>query len=199
MRSIISICLTIAGGLVGASCISTMPVHYYTIQPAPPPANLGKPDGLILLVGSIATPPELQDGRIRYRIGSNEVGAYQFHRWTEAPGVMVRESLLRALRASGQYQHVLESSSSAIGDYLVRGRLLEFDEVDDGSIRTKITLQMILVDIKTNSSVWDHVTEREEPVANKTVPDVVQSLDRNLQHVASDTAAEIDKFLAARR
>jgi cholesterol transport system auxiliary component len=199
MRCIISICLTIAGGLVGASCVSTKPAHYYTIQPPLSPTNLGKPDGLILLVGSIATPPELQDGRIRYRIGANEVGAYQLHRWTESPGIMVRESLLRALRASGQYRRVAESSSSAIGDYLVRGRLLEFDEVDDGSIRTKITLQVILVDIKTNSSVWDHVTEREEPVANKTVPDVVQSLDRNLQHVASDAAAEIDKFLAAGR
>jgi ABC-type uncharacterized transport system auxiliary subunit len=176
-----------------------MPVHYYAIQPPPSPGNPGKPDGLILLVGSISTPPELQDGRIRYRIGANEVGAYQFHRWTESPGLMVRESLLRALRASGQYRRVLESSSSAIGDYLVRGRLLEFAEVDNGSIQTKISLQVELVDKKTDSSVWDHLTEREEPVANKTVPDVVQSLDRNLQHVASDTAAEIDKFLAARR
>jgi ABC-type uncharacterized transport system auxiliary subunit len=198
MRSLISICLTIAGSLVGASCVSTMPAHYYTIQPPVSPANPGKPDGLILLVGSIATPPELQDGRIRYRIGANEVGAYQLHRWTEPPGAMVRESLLRALRASGEYRRVLESSSSAIGDYLVRGRLLEFDEVDDGSIQTKITLQVELVDKKTNASVWDHLTEREEPVGQKTVPDVVRSLDRNLQHVAGDTAAEIDKFLAAR-
>jgi phage gp36-like protein len=28
---------------------------------------------------------------------------------------------------------------------------------------------------------------------------VVQSFDRNLQHVVSDAAAEIDKFLATRR
>jgi ABC-type uncharacterized transport system auxiliary subunit len=199
MRSLISICLTVAGGLVGASCISTMPVHYYTIQPPLSPANPVKPDGLMLLVGSIATPPKLQDGRIRYRIGPNEVGAYQLHRWTEEPGVMVRESLISALRASGQYRRVVESSSSAIGDYLVRGRLLEFDEEDDDSIRTKITLHMELVDMKTNTIVWDHLAEREEPVAKKTVADVVQSLDHNLQHVASDTAAEIDKFLAARR
>lgn len=198
MRCIISICLTIAGGLLGASCISTMPVHYYTIQPPLSAENPGKPDGLILLVGSIATPPDLQDGRIRYRIGANEVGAYQFHRWTEEPGLMVRESLLRALRASGQYRRVLESSSSTIGDYLVHGRLLEFDEEDDGSIQTKIALQVELVDKKTNTNVWDHLTVHEEPVAKKTVPDVVQSLDHNLQHVASDTAAEIDRFLAAR-
>ena len=94
---------------------------------------------------------------------------------------------------------MLESSSSANGDYLVRGKLYEFDEVDNASIQTKVSLQVELVDRKTNRNVWDRVVEREEPVSSKSVTDVVQSLDRNLQHVVSETAAEIDKFLAAPR
>ncbi len=112
---------------------------------------------------------------------------------------MVRSSLLRALRASGKYQRVLDSSSSADGDYLVRGKLYEFDEVDNASIQTKVSLQVELVDRKTNRNVWDRVVEREEPVSSKSVTDVVQSLDRNLQHVVGEMAAEIDKFLAAAR
>ena len=196
---IISICLVIAGGLIGASCVSTRPVHYYTIQPASPPTNQSKPGGLILLVGDIATPEALQDGRIRYRIGSNEAGAYEYHRWTEQPGSMVRNSLLRALRASGKYQRVLESGSSAYGDYLVLGKLHEFGEVDNASIQTKVSLQVALVDRKTNRNVWDRLVEREEPVSSKSVTDVVQSLDRNLQHVVAETAVEIDKFLASPR
>ena len=199
MRLMTSICLAIAGGLVSASCVATRPVHYYTIEPASPPANQGKPDGLILLVGDISTPEALQDGRIRYRTGSNGAGAYEYHRWTAQPGSMVRSSLLRALRASGKYQRVLESSSSADGDYLVRGKLYEFGEVDNASIQTKVSLQVELVDRKTNRSVWDRVVEREEPVSSKSVTDVVQSLDRNLQHVVGEMAAEIDKFLAAAR
>ena len=188
-----------AGGLVGASCVATRPVRYYTIEPASPPADQAKPDGLILLVGAIATPEALQDGRIRYRTGSNEAGAYEYHRWTDRPGAMVRNSLVRALRASGQYRRVLESTSSATGDYLVRGKLYEFGEVDKVSILTRISLQVELVDKKTNSNVWDHHVVREESVGSKNVTDVVQSLDRNLQHVVTETAAEIDKFLAVRR
>ena len=199
MRLMTSICLAIAGGLVGASCVATRPVHYYTIEPASPLANQSKPEGLVLLVGDIATPEALQDGRIRYRTGPNAAGAYEYHRWTERPGSMVRNSLLRALRASGKYQRVLESSSSANGDYLVRGKLYEFGEVDSVSVQTKISFQVDLVDRKTNRNVWDHLTEREEPVTGKTVADVVQSLDRNLQQVVTQTAAEIDSFLAARR
>lgn len=196
MRSMIPIFLLIAGCMADAGCVSTRPVHYYTLGAPAPPANQGKPDGLILLVGSIATPEALQDGRIRYRTGSNEAGAYEYHRWTERPGSMVRNALIRALRNSGKYRRVLESGSSNNGDYLLRGKLDEFAEVDHASIQTKISLHVELVDRKTNQNVWDHMVEREEPVSGKSVGDVAQSFDRNLQHVVNETAGEIDKFLA---
>src|SRR5258708_35121492 len=115
MRPILSICLLMAAGLIAPGCVSTKPVHYYAIAPDLPPANPGKPDGLIILVGGIGTPEALQDGRIRYRSGSNEVGGYEYHRWTERPGTMVRTALLRGLRATGNYQRVLESGSAVAG------------------------------------------------------------------------------------
>jgi ABC-type uncharacterized transport system auxiliary subunit len=198
MRFIIFTSLLIAG-TVCASCVATKPVRYYGIQPASPAANRGKPDGVVLLVGAIATPEHLQDGRIRYQSGANESGAYEYDRWTERPGSMVRMSLLRALRASGNYQRVIESGSQAVGDYVLRGKLYDFGEIDGTSIKTKISLQLELVDRKTNRNVWDHITEREEPVSGKSVPNVVQSLDRNLQRVVSETVEEVDKFLANRR
>ena len=196
MRSTTALCLIALAGLLGGSCAGTRPVHYYTLAPASVPANQAKPDGLTILVGLIATPEYLQDARIRYRAGANETGSYEYHRWTERPGAMVRDSLVRALRASGKYQRVLESSSSAMGDYLVRGKLFEFGEVDNPAIGTKISLHLELIDKKTNRSVWDRVAEREEPAGGKNIKDVVESMDRNLQHVVSEAAAEIDRFLA---
>jgi ABC-type uncharacterized transport system auxiliary subunit len=177
--------------------VNNTPVHFYNIQPPAPVSNLGKPDGLVLLVGNISTPESLQDERIRYQKGANESGGYEYHRWTQPPGDMVRASLVRVLRSSGKYQRVIETGSSTPGDYLLRGRLDEFGEVDAGSIQTRISLQLELVDRKTNRSVWDTVVEREEPVSGKNVPDVVQSLDRNLQRVVTEAAAKIDQFLSA--
>jgi cholesterol transport system auxiliary component len=199
MRLMISIFLLTVGYVTESACISTKPVHYYALQTAPPPANQSKPDGPVLLVGNIATPEVLQDSRIRYRTGSNEAGSYEYHRWTERPGLMVRNALLRALRDSGKYQRVLESGSSITGDYLLRGKLDEFDEVDQASIQTKISLRVELVDRKTNQDVWDYTAARQEPVSGKSVPEVVQSLELNLQHVATEIAGELDKFLSARR
>ena len=199
IRSTFSSVLVIAACLADAACVATRPVHYYTLGPGGSAATRSNPGGLILLVGNIATPEALRDGRIRYRTASNEAGAYEYHRWTERPGSMVRSALIRALRDSGNYQRVLESGSTVNGDYLLRGKLEEFDEVDGASIQTKISLHVELVELKTNQNVWDHMLEREDPVSSKTVVEVVQSLDRNLRHIASDTAGEVDRFLASRR
>jgi len=199
MRSPLTLSLAIASALLGASCVSSRPVHYYTLQPVAPPAAPGKLNGLVLVVGPLVTPETLQDGRIRYRSGANEAGAYEYHRWTERPGEMVRNALLRSLRASGKYRRVIEAGSAASGDYLLHGKLLEFDEVDNnGAIVTRISLQVELVDRKTSRNVWDRIVEHEEPVGAKSVPDVVQSLDRNLQRVVGEAVTAIDRFLAER-
>ncbi len=199
MRSIISNCLLATVCLTAASCVSNKPAQYYTINPPAGAINQSRPDGLVIVVADIPTPVGLQDGRIRYRIEPNQVGAYEYHRWTERPGTMVRNSLVRALRASGKYQRVLESGSAAAGDYLVTGKLVEFDEVDSGTIKTRVSLELHLIDRKTGRHVWDHLFEHDEPVGSKNVKDVVASLDRNLQQVVGDAAAQIDAFVSSRR
>jgi ABC-type uncharacterized transport system auxiliary subunit len=182
--------------LLTIGCVATRPVHYYALSSASTLGAPPKPDGPTLLVGSIITPESLQDARIRYHSGANATGSYEYHRWSERPGTMVRDSLVRALRASGQYSRVLESSSSAVGDYLLRGRLYEFAEVDGPGIGTKISLHLELIDAKTNRIIWDHHFERQEPANGKTIDAVVESMDRNLQQVVQAAAAEIDRFLA---
>jgi ABC-type uncharacterized transport system auxiliary subunit len=191
--------LTAMACLASAGCVATRPVHYYTLGSAEPHVSQGRADGPTILVANIATSESLQDVRIHYRAGVNEEGTYEFHHWTERPGAMVRDGLMQALRSSGKYQRVLESSSSATGDYLVRGRLHEFDEVDNAAIQTRISLQLDLIDKKTNRTIWDHLFERDEPASGKSISDVVASMDRNLAQVASQAAAELDRFLAARR
>jgi ABC-type uncharacterized transport system auxiliary subunit len=197
IRSLVSIGFVAAAAMVTASCISSKPVHYYTIVSPPPPALSGKPDGPTILVGNIVTVEALQDGRIRYRTGANEVGAYEYHRWNERPGTIVRTSLVRALRSTGKYRRVLIAGSAVEGDYLLRGILYEFGELDDASIQTRISLQLELIDKKTERDVWDLLVTHEEPVKGKTVDEVVASLDRNLQHVVREVSEGLDKFLSA--
>jgi ABC-type uncharacterized transport system auxiliary subunit len=184
--------------LLSAGCAAGRPIHYYTIDLPPAAAVDAKPQGLVLLVGRFVTSSDLEDGRIRYRTGGNEVGSYPYHRWTEPPAAMVRNLLIQALRGTGKYRHVQESSSAAAGDYLIRGKLQDFSEVDAPTIRTRVSLRLELVDKKNGLVVWDHHYHRDEPVDGKTMKGVVASLDRNLQQVIGEASAGIDSFLSTR-
>ena len=197
-RSTISLHLLAAAGLITAGCVGTRPVHYYTLRPTSAPTNQSKPDGPTIAVGMIAAPEILQDSRIRYRSGANETGSYEYHRWESSPAMMVRDALVRALRASGNYRFVMESSSMATEDYLLRGRLHEFTEVDNPAIQTQISMHLELIDEKTNRHVWDRYFTGEEPTSGKNIEDVVASMDRNLQHIVASASTEIDQLLAQR-
>ena len=93
----------------------------------------------------------------------------------------------------------MESSSAAVGDYQVRGKLFEFDEIDRETIQTCVSLRVDLVDVKTRQVVWGDLVTHEEPVGSKNIKDVVASLDRNLQAVVKETAEGIGHFLEAQR
>ena len=181
-----------------AGCVPNHPVRYYTLEPRGPVVNQGNPDGPTILVAAPSASESLQDERILYRSGPYEVGAYEYHHWMERPAIMVRDELINALRSSGKYKRVLLASSVAAGDYLVRGHLREFEEVDNPAIQTSISLHLQLIDGKTNRVVWDHRFNRDEPASGKSMNDVVASMDRNLHAVASEATAIIDQFVSER-
>ena len=183
--------------LIASACVGGRPIHYYTIDyPAQAPVA-AKPDGAVLLVGRITVPEALQDSRIRFRAGGNEVGAYEYHRWTERPGVVVQDLLLHALRTSGRFRQVQEASSAAAGDFVVRGRLYEFSEIDDPRLQSRVSLRLELLNRKSGLVVWDHHYERDEPVDGKTMQEVVRSLEHNLRQVVGDAASGIEAFLSS--
>ena len=173
-------------------CVGGRPIHYYTINHPAVAVAASKPDGPMLVIGRITTPEALQDGRIRYRAGSNEVGTYEYHRWMERPSAMVQDLLLQALRASGKWRRVMEASSTAESDYLVRGRLREFAEIDDPGIQTRVSLRLELVDFKTGAVIWDRDYNRDAPVDGKTMNEVVLSMEHNLQQVIGEAALAIE-------
>ena len=188
--------LLVAAAALAASGCAPHRIQYYQLSRFEKEARTAEA-GPALLVGRIATPQALQDGRIRYREGLNEVGAYEYHRWTDPPGIMVQEALIQMLRASGKYKSVEEAGSSAVGDYSVRGRLLEFAELDGEAIETRVSLELELREAKTGRLIWNQRLTHDDPVQAKKVSDIVQSLDRNLRAVLDEAAAAIGAYVGA--
>jgi len=140
----------------------------------------------------------MRDGRILYQVGSHEVGAYEYHRWIEPPDRIVQDSLVRLLRASGKYQSVDTPRGGGRADYILQGRIYEFSEVDKPEVYSRVSLEIELHDGKNFRTVWSRVYNSEERVDGKNVPDVVDSLDKNLRRGLSEIVNGLDQYFASK-
>jgi ABC-type uncharacterized transport system auxiliary subunit len=198
MRRMIHFTLVALAVAALSSCLGGRPIKYFTISfpPAPPPAASVYP--VALLVGHISAPEILEDQPIVYRSGRNEIGAYEYHLWAEPPAQMVKTVLIRRLRASGRYQSVTQLGGSTQGNFVLRGRLYDFEEVDSGgAITARVTMEFELIDHMTHKSVWNHFYSRTEPVQGKQISDVVAALDHNLEQGLSEVESGLDSYFTS--
>ncbi len=198
MRRLIRFTLVALAVTALSSCLGGRSIKYFTVSIPPAPQQAAHAFPVSLLIGRISAPEILQDQPIVYRSGRNEIGAYQYHLWAEPPAQMVKTVLIRRLRASGRYQSVARSGGSTQGDFVLRGRLYDFEEVDTGgAITAKVSLEFELVDRSTHKSVWDHFYSNAEPVQGKEIPDVVTALDHNLEQGLSEVESGLGAYFAS--
>lgn len=191
-RILILLAALILAGCGGAS----HPIHYYTLDLPAPPDAARNPYPVTLLVARVTAPMVLRDDRIVYRSGANELGTYEYHRWAEPPATLLETGLLRLLRSSGRYQSVSEMSSRVRGQYLIRGRLYDFEEVDASAIAARVALEAELIDQKSGKVVWSHFYSQDEPVSGDDVASVVAALNKNLMRGLDEVAAGLDGYFS---
>ncbi|HUJ41831.1 MAG TPA: ABC-type transport auxiliary lipoprotein family protein [Candidatus Acidoferrales bacterium] len=197
MRLRTSAAAAIAAGMLIVlwGCGAARPVKYYSLD-APEVTPSGQPLDVALLIGHFRAPTIYRDTRMVYRTGPNELGLYEGHRWVEAPALMVEEMMLRTLRRSHSYKSVQLMASNAEGDYVVRGRVEHFEEVDGKPLSARVALHVSLYDPKSGETVWSHTFEHDENASGGTVADVAAALDRGLQQGILEIAAGINQYLA---
>jgi ABC-type uncharacterized transport system auxiliary subunit len=187
------LCLGVLDG-----CGATRPSNYYQLSvpsdktseedPAPYPVTL--------LVGPIATSNLYRDDRIVYTSGGEAMGTYEFQRWAESPSEMIKEVLLQELQASTRYQYVYSSRSDVRGDYLLRGHLYDFREIDGKILTARVAFYFELHDNKTGDTVWSRYYSHDEPVDGKDVPGVVAALNRNVMSGLSEVRQGLDQYFS---
>jgi ABC-type uncharacterized transport system auxiliary subunit len=181
-----------------AGCGAARPSKYYKLEvaAAPPVASSNDAYPVGLLVGRLTAPHLFREDRIVYRTGPGQMGTYDNHRWAEPPTEMIEVALLHMLRASGRYRTVQLLQSNARGDYIVRGRLQDLEELAGKSLGARVTLVVELYEIKSGTTVWSEPYSHDEPVNGKTVADVVDALTRNVQHGLEQAVGGINQYFA---
>jgi ABC-type uncharacterized transport system auxiliary subunit len=199
MRRFLAATLIAALAVTVAGCGAAKPSKYYALDlPSVRPAS-GGAYPVSMLVGRISAPHLYRDDRLVYRSGDSQIGTYEYHRWAEPPAEMMEAILLRMLRASGKYQSVQRQASNTQGDYILRGRLHQFEEVAGTPLQARVSFELELYDTKTGTTAWTHFYSQEEAVTGKAVPDVVQALNRNVQRGLTEATDSLDRFFATRK
>jgi ABC-type uncharacterized transport system auxiliary subunit len=181
-----------------AACGAPRPVKYYVIDLPPAAAPTGIAQFPITLMVSRITASHLyHDDRLVYGSGPVQLGTYDYDRWAETPADMVQDLLISTLRRSGQYASVARVASSVHGDYVLRGHLNEMYGVDQPALVARFSLELELYDPQGRAIVWSQVYSHDEPVEGKTVPAIVEAMDRNVNSGLQQLSAGLSQYFAS--
>jgi len=190
---------TIILACVAAGCVKARTLRYYTLSIPPVTAQAqAQPLPVTIVVGRLNAPHLLRDDRVVYAMSDVELGVDEYHRWSEPPSGMIERLLVEHLRASGQYKAVQHLSSTTRGDYILRGYLGALNEVDDpAGIKARFTLQLELFDVKAGTVVWNDRYNSVEPVPEKSVKAVVQTLQKSVNAGLDQLTGSLAQYFAA--
>jgi ABC-type uncharacterized transport system auxiliary subunit len=189
-----SLSLFLVTAMIG--CGTARPAKYYALEfPTDSPAA-ATPYPVTLLVGRVSAPHLYRDDRIVFANGPVQMGTYEYERWAEPPTDMIENGLVRTLRASGRFRAVEHLSSNTRGDFILHGHLIALQEVDQPGVAARFTIELEMFEPKTGTTVWSQVYTHDEPVGGKTVPAVVEALNREVRAGMEQLSAGIAEYFA---
>lgn len=184
---------------LAAGCGAARPSKYYqlTVPVDVAPSADPNPIPITLLIGRLTAPALYREDKIVYSSEGENMGTYEYNRWSEPPTEMIAEALLRQLRASRRYQGVYTLRSDIRGDFLLHGHLFDFKEISGSSLAARLTMELELRNVKTGMTVWTHFYTHDEPTSGKKVAALVAAMDKNVQQAIAQFRASLDQYFAA--
>lgn len=194
-----SVACTLLLACLASGCVSARAPRYYTLSTPRTVGQTAEPQfPVTVVVGRLYAPHLLRDDRVVYSLTDVELGVDEYHRWAEPPTGMIERILVERLRTTGKYRTVQHLSSTTRGDFILRGYLGALNEVDASSaVSARFTLQLELFDVKAGRVVWTDSFTHDEPVAQKTVNSVVESLQKGVSMGVDQLTASLDQYFAS--
>ena len=189
----------LAAGLL-AGCGAARPSKFYELTVPGDTATAAErsPYPVTLLLGPLRASHLYREDHIVYSSTGENMGTYEYQRWSEPPTEMLVDVLLRGLRASGKYRAVDVLRSNSHGDYILYGRLYDFKEISASPLMARLTIDLELRETKSGSMVWTHYYSHDEPVTGKDISAVVAALDRNAQRGMGEVKSSLDQYFSTR-
>jgi ABC-type uncharacterized transport system auxiliary subunit len=161
--------------------------HYYTLKfPAPTPISDLKTT-LVLDIEPFRSSINLRDDRITYYQSPTEFSFYEYHHWSPDPATMLTELTKRRLSEMALFAHVRSSPTREPSDFILKGHLLNFDELDyEPGGKARVALDLRLVRTRDQKTVWSDRREVNHSIDGKGVDGVVNALSAASDQLLSE-------------
>jgi len=183
---------------LAVSCGGLPKTNYYALRlPASVPVSDPKTD-FVLGVEHFRALDVLRDDRIIYYESPTRLNFYQYHRWSSDPATLLSELTARLLREKRIFADVCLLPSREPVDYVLKGRVFNFEEVDEGpGAKARVGMELTLVRARDHKVVWSEERQAERPIQIKGVAGVVDALNASteaiLREVLPGLAAQVER------
>jgi ABC-type uncharacterized transport system auxiliary subunit len=154
----------------------------------PAPAQVGDPrTNFVLGVQQFRALEPLRDDRILYYQSPTQLNFYQQHRWDADPATMLAALAQRELQQTGVFAQVWLAPYQGNVDYVLRGQVLSFSEVDyQGGVKARVGLGLTLVRSSDRKMAWSAQRQVENPVQEQGVAAVVSALNAGTKQILEE-------------
>lgn len=178
------------------------PDRFYRIEaPAPPRPNTQSrtkpmarpPIAGVLLVEDVSA-SGLISGRALVHADSarpNALEAYSYHYWAEPPAHMLRDELVRYLRAAGIAGSVVTETMRVDPDHALVARLLRLERLTGAEPRVVMELEIALRDDRRGTLLEAGTYRAEVAPADDTLQSAVDAFSAAFAQIASRLAADL--------
>jgi ABC-type uncharacterized transport system auxiliary subunit len=187
--------LLAAGALAAVSC-SVPRTHYYVLEfPHTPPA--AAPGGVRRISVQRFQADQVFDERILFRENLNELNHYEYHRWAALPEDLVTNYFIHRLKDSGSYAEISAYKDGVPADFILQGRIRQFEEVDRGKeVLASVDLELELMNSKTRGQVWRSEAQCSRPLATRDLTGVTEGIHACLEETAGKLLGEMQTQIA---
>ena len=145
--------------------------HYYQIDAGVPDAPLATKLEGNLQVDRLRTDALMGERQLLYKktADASEIRQHPYQRWSDPPAILLQTELIAFLSAASAADTVISATARVKPDYVVSGRILNFERVLKPEVRAVVEIQLAVTRAAGEEILVNHSYREERAAENSTI------------------------------
>jgi ABC-type uncharacterized transport system auxiliary subunit len=145
--------------------------HYYQIDAGVPDAPLAKKLEGNLQIDRFRTDALIGERQLLYKETADapEIHQHPYQRWSDPPAILIQTELISFLTVAAAADTVMSATARVKPDYVVSGRIHEFERVLEPKVRAAVKIQFSVTSAAGGEILVNHSYREERAAANSTI------------------------------